>query len=57
MGKREDSEQVLTLQCTEPVRIELDLQCTLKLLLLPKHAITFDLFINFKAQELVILAK
>lgn len=48
---------MLTLKCTEPVRVELDLRCTLKFSLLCKHVITFDLFIYLKAQELVILAK
>lgn len=51
------SEQMLTLKCTEPVRVELNLQCTSKFPLLCKHVITFDLFIELKAQELVILAK
>lgn len=48
---------MLTLKCSEPLRVELDLQCTLKFPLLCKHVITFDLFIYLKDQELVILAK
>lgn len=48
---------MLTLKCTEPVRVEVDLRCTLTFPLLCKHVITFDLFMYLKTQELVILAK